>query len=303
MRQRACAAMAAMAVGLGGGHAWAGPAVASPSSLIVYATTETAKTVLHLQPGFATVLRADRRIDTVAIGDPRLVTATTVGRDQEVFDLILQAQAEAGATNMVVWFGDIATVWDLEIGPGRRTADLVFVITNSPAAHPVAPAPSAAPATAPAVPPASGNRGTTLERPSGRSGPPLLEIRQAVGAITGDFQVTRLPDEVSVRYRISNGSHVDLTIPPGGVLVRVNGHIVPYAMVRDAVDRQRPDVLPTGATETGVIDAPSRSPQRVQVIFSLVPAAAPGREAHFTPPITLHPAFAGVDLMEISSTP
>lgn len=300
MMRHACAALAAMAVGLGGGHASAGPAVTSPAMLTVYATAETTRTVLHLQPGFATVLRADRRIDTVAIGDPRLVTATTVGRDQEVFDLILQPQADAGATNMVVWLGDIATVWDLEIGRGRRTADLVFVVTNAPTAHPEASAPPATPP-ASAPPPASSSRGTTSERRSGRFGPPQLEIRQAVGAVTGDFQVTKLRDEVSIRYRISNGSRIDLTIPAGGVLVRINGHFVPYAMVRDAVDHQRPDVIPMGATEAGMIDAPSRSPQRVQVIFSLVPAAAPGREAHFTPPITFQAAFAGVDLMETSA--
>lgn len=300
MTLRMCAALATLAVGLAGGHASAVPAVASPSTLTVYATAETLKTVLHLQPGFATVLRADRRIDTVAIGDPRLVTATTVGRDQEVFDLILQPQADAGATNMVVWFGAIATVWDLEIGPGGHTADLVFVITNAPAAHPEASAPPA-PLPAPTPPPASSSRGTTSERRPGRSGPPLLEVRQAVGAIMGDFQVTKLRDEVSIRYRISNGSRLDLTIPAGGVLVRINGHVVPYAMVRDAVDRQRPDVIPMGATEAGMIDAPSRSPQRVQVIFSLVPAAVPGREAHFTPPITFQAAFAGVDLMETSA--
>jgi hypothetical protein len=261
--------------------------------------------VLHLQPGFATVLRADRRIDTVAVGDPRLVTATTVGRGQEVYDLILQAQAEAGATNMVVWFGDLTTVWDLEIGPGHRTADLIYVVTNVPPTPPETSAPAAAlsPASPPAPSTASGHGRAASERRSGRSGPPRLEVRQAVGGITGAFQLERALDEVWIHYRISNGSQVDMTVRPGGVLVRVNGQVVSYAMVRDSVDRQRPDILPRGTTETGVIETSSRSPRRVQVIFSLVPAAALGRDAHLTPPITFQPLFANVNLMEISSSP
>jgi putative type II/III system pilus formation protein len=305
MTHRFWAALAGVALGLATGHASTGPTAAGPAALTVYAASGTPITLLHLQPGFATVLRADRRIDTVAIGDPRLVSATTVLRGQEVYDLILQAQADAGATNMVVWFGDLTTIWDLEIGPGHRTADLINVVTAASAPHPGASPPAAAPPPALSPVPAtvSGARGARPERRSGRSGPPLLEVRQAVQDITGLFQVVRTPDEVVIRYRISNDGPVDLTIRPGGVLVRVNGQIVSYGMVRDAVDHQRPDILPRGATETGVIDAPSRSPRRVQVVFSLVPAGVPGRGARLALPITFQPAFANVDLMDISSTP
>jgi len=102
-----------------------GAAAAGPQALTVHLAGTAAATVLHLQPGFATVLRADHRVDTVAIGDPRLVTATAVRRGQDAFDLVLQPHADSGATNMVVWYGELATVWDLEIGPGPRTADVV----------------------------------------------------------------------------------------------------------------------------------------------------------------------------------
>ncbi len=302
MTHRLWAALAGVVVGLAAGHASAGPA-AGPAPLTVYATSGTPITALHLQPGFATVLRADRRIDTVAIGDPRLVTATTVLRGQEVYDLILQAQADAGATNMVVWFGDLTTIWDLEIGPGRRTADLVYVVTTAPATHPETSA-SAAPPPAPSPDPeaTSSSPGALAERRSGRSGPPRLEVRQAVKDLAAVFQVVRTADEVVIRYRVWNGGQTDLTIRPGGVLVRVNGQIVSYGMVRNAVDRRRPDVLPHGATETGMIEVPSRSPRRVQVVFSLVPAA-PGRKPLLAPPITFQPDFANVDLMEVSLTP
>ena len=303
MTRRQWVAATGVAVSLAAGIASAGSTAAGPASLTVYATAGTATILLHLQPGFATVLRADRRIDTVAVGDPRLVTATTVRRGQDVYDLILQAQAEAGATNMVVWFGDLTTIWDLEIGPGHRTADLIYVVTNVPAGRPEASAAAPPPASSTVPATVSGGRGASFERRSGRSGPPLLEVRQAVGNITGIFQVMRAPDEILIRYRISNGSQVDLAIRPGGVLVRVNGRISSYGMVRDSVDHRRPDILPRGATESGVIDTPSQSPRRVQVIFSLVPASTVGRETRLAPPITFQPTFANVDLMEISTTP
>lgn len=323
MTLRVCATLASLTLALAAGSASAGPAPSVPASLTVY-VTGTPRTALYLQPGFATVLRADRRIDTVAIGDPRLVTATAVRRGQDVYDLILQAQSDTGATNMVVWFGDLTTIWDLEIGPGHRTADLVYVITNPRAVHSEAPTPGAAPPLAAAPAPAtgpvyhggepspmapspaapSGARGAPPGRPASQeSGPPLLEVRQAVGDITGTFQIARAAGKVVIRYRITNGSRVDLTIHPGGVLVRVNGQVVPYGMARDSADRKRPEILPRGATETGVIGAPSRSPRRVQLVFSLVPAAARRRTASLTPPITFQPAFTGVDLLAISSAP
>ncbi len=104
----------------------------APVTFTVHVVGGATRTALRLQPGFATVLRADHRVETVAIGDPRLVTATTVKRGQDVFDLVLQPQTATGTTNMIVWFGDLTSIWDLTIGPGRRTADIVYVVTAPP---------------------------------------------------------------------------------------------------------------------------------------------------------------------------
>ena len=79
------------------------PAGAGPAALTVYVAGGITRTALRLQPGFATVLRSDHRVDTVAIGDPRLVTATTVKRGQDVYDLVLQPQAATRAVGGQSW--------------------------------------------------------------------------------------------------------------------------------------------------------------------------------------------------------
>lgn len=314
-----------------------GPAAAAPATLTVHASSRAAPTVLHLEPGFATVLRADRRIDTVAIGDPRLVTATAVRRGQDVYDLVLQPQAEGGSTNMVVWLGEIATVWELVIGPGPRTADLVYVVTSGaasprPPAPPAAPSrPSPAPASGGAAPsspparserpggeprppqgppappppaaagavvpesPAAGTRGPDGGQAPGAAGPPLLEVRQTVGGVVGVFQALRTADGVVIRYRITNGAGADLVIRPGGVLVKVNGRLVPYGMARDSADRGRPEILPRGATETGVIDAPGSGAREVRLILSLAPAVPDTQGPGAALPMTFEPIFSGID--------
>jgi len=311
-RIRAAALVTSLALALGCGPG--GPAEAEPATLSVRAARGPAVTLLHLQPGFATVLRADHRVDTVAIGDPRLVTATAVRRGQDAYDLVLQPQAETGTTNMVVWYGDLATVWTLEIGPGPRTADIVYVMTASPTNAPPSSAPASSPKAAPldAPAPAAAPATTAPDNPHGSSatgdvgavGPPLLEVHQSLGDVVGVFQVQRGPDDVLIRYRITNGTAADLTIRPGSVLVRVNGRLVPYGMARDSIDRGRPEILPRGATETGVIDAPSSTPRRVQVILSLFPVATtdeqpPGGGV----PLTFQPVFTGVDRLAISAVP
>jgi hypothetical protein len=293
--------------------------------------------MLHLEPGFATVLRADRRIDTVAIGDPRLVTATAVRRGQDVYDLVLQPQADGGSTNMVVWLGELVTVWELVIGPGPRTADLVYLVTSGAAsprtpaapAIPARPAPppaprAAAPASAPSRderaasetrpaqgspapapsaaagagtpgPPAAATQGPAGAQAPGAGGPPLLEVRQTVGNVVGVFQALRTPDGVAIRYRITNGTEADLMIRPGGVLVKVNGRLVPYGMARDSVDRGRPGILPRGATETGIIDAPASGAREVRLILSLAPAAPDAQGPGVALPLTFEPVFSGID--------
>lgn len=336
-RMRAAALVTALALAGGCGL---GPAGAEPATLSVRAAGRPAATLLHLQPGFATVLRADHRVDTVAIGDPRLVTATAVPRGQDAYDLVLQPQAETGTTNMVVWYGDLATVWTLEIGPGPRTADIVYVMTagagakttsaaplplpagtrpgpepsttpslpNAPPSSAPASSPKAAPLDAPAPPAAPATtapdkpHGSSAAGQAGAAGPPLLEVHQSLGDVVGVFQVQRGPDDVLIRYRITNGTAADLTIRPGSVLVRVNGRLVPYGMARDSIDRGRPEILPRGATETGVIDAPSSTPRRVQVILSLFPVAATDEPGGGLP-LTFQPVFTGVDRLAISAVP
>jgi hypothetical protein len=304
---------------LGCGIAVAG---VGPGVLTVQATGGTTRTALRLQPGFATVLRADRRIDTVAIGDPRLVTATVVSRDQEARDLVLQAQAEAGATNMVVWFGPLTTIWELTIGPAQRTADIVYVVTT-PGASPRPPVELSRTAASPEEPPASPpspasprppipSPGRLREDRPGTSSPdapapdteteaPLLEARQTVGSVAGVFQALRSREGVFIRYSLANRSEADLTIRPGGVLVRVDGRIVSYGMARESVDRARPDVLPRGGTETGVIDAAGRTLRQVQLILSLFPAET-GRHVPGTGvPVTFQLTFVGINRLPIST--
>jgi hypothetical protein len=276
----------------------------------------------------------------VAIGDPRLVTATVVRRGQDAFDLVLQPQAETGMTNMIVWYGDLATVWTLEIGPGPRTADVVQVVTvathlGQPQAGPP-PAP-AAPRAAPELPPQEA-RAETPNAPAagflpGREEGPLpamppsnvpdapqstapanaspgtaelthLEVRQSLGEVTGVFQAIRIQDGVMIKYRITNGGGSDLVVRPGSVLVKVNGRAVAYGMARDSIDRGHPEVLPRGASETGVIDAPGTTARSVMVIFSLFATGIPGNQAQETVlPVTFQPSFNGVDRLAVSPAP
>ncbi len=322
------------------------PAGAGPTLWVRAAGEVPAATRLHLQPGFAIVLRADHRVDTVAIGDPRLVTATVVRRGQDAFDLVLQPQTDAGTTNMIVWYGELATVWTLEIGPGPRTADLVYVVTAGvagPSRSQTGPSPAAAssgppagrdmppppregpvrhevpgpgqetsPAPAPArdgqPAPAAGQGAGPASAPPGPSpraaAPSHLEVRQSLGPVTGVFEAVRVADGVMIRYRITNGGGSDLVMRPGSVLVKVNGRVVAYGMARDSIDRGRPDVLPRGATETGVIDAPGATARRVQLIFSLFPAGGPDEPASGTEaPLTFQPAFNEVDRLAITPVP
>ncbi len=281
--------------------------------LWVHAAAEKpAATLLHLQPGFATVLRSDHRVDTVAVGDPRLVTATAVRRGQDAYDLVLQPQAETGVTNMVVWYGELVTVWTLEIGPGPRTADIVHVVTagppgpRPPAAPPTArttqpPAPTPA---APSVPPAAAAASLPSSPAVPAAAPPLLEVRQAIGEVVGVFQAFKTPGGVLIKYRITNGGGADLVVRPGSVLVRVNGRLVPYGMARDSINRGQPEMLPRGATETGMIDAPSTAPRRVQLILSLFPSTAPDEQAPGAAlPLTFQPVFNGVDRLATAPNP
>jgi len=313
-------------------------AYAALSALTVYATQRTVRTSLHLQPGFALIVRADRRIDTVAIGDPRMVTAAPVRRGSDVFDVVLQPLSDTGTTNMVVWLGDVTTIWDLEIGPGRRTADVVFLVTQARAAQPPAPpatttstpqnataavAPTTAPRN-PAVPtaasaprpspspPAAAAAATTAPSPG-----PAIELRQTVRSVTAVLKAFRVRSGILLRYEITNGSDADLVIKPAAILVRADGRPVAYGMARDSVDRGRPDVVPRGATETGVIDIATPSARQIELALSLLPApsappasdaqAAPAARAGTAPstpvPIVLQATFSGLDRLPMTPAP
>jgi len=321
---------AALLVGL------AGPPISalgasSPGTLTVRLIGGATKTTLHLQPGFATVIRADQRIDTVAIGDPRLVTATTVKRGQDVYDLVLQPQTASGTTNMVVWFDAVTSIWELVIGPGQRSADVVYVVTAAwPASRagattqsPASPSPSSpvpippnsgeergdgsprvsAPGAPPA--PASGprSRGDLDAVSTASTAPPFLEARQTVGDAAAVFKVLRTRDAVVIHYQITNNGGQDLAVRLSGVLVRVNGGAVPFALARSSADRVRPALLPRGMTETGVIDAPAAAPRQVDVEFSLFPLN--GDDLRLGPiiPLTFQPMFSGVDRLAPTIAP
>jgi hypothetical protein len=293
----------------------------APVTFTVHVIGGATRTALRLQPGFATVLRADHRVETVAIGDPRLVTATTVKRGQDVFDLVLQPQTGTGATNMIVWFGDLTSIWDLTIGPGHRTADIVYVVTAPPAAaqpapgvlHPAAPGGLAAPAPgaigglAPrpsAAPPSPAPPSHTAPASTPpQAGEPYLEIQQAFSEAHAVFQLFRERAGVRIRYRITNQSASDIAIRPAGVLVRVNGRLIPFGMSRETVDKARPAILPAGATEAGVIGAPVKAPRQVEVIFSLFPAEEDRRGPSRAVPTTFQLVFSGLDRLATSATP
>jgi hypothetical protein len=296
-----------------------------PITFTVHVIGGSTKTALRLQPGFATVLRADHRVETVAIGDPRLVTATTVKRGQDVYDLVLQPQTATGATNMIVWFGDLTSIWDLTIGPGRRTADIVYVVTTPPAGvqsklSPSVAVPSqatgaeAAPPTHVSPPPAiTQPKSEAPTAPKGSSHPaqavstneiePHLEIQQTVGDTSGIFQLFRGPGGIMIRYRISNQSASDFSIRPTGILIKVNGRSVSFGISRDSADKTKPTVLPSGATETGTINAPVRGPRQVEVIFSLFPVEADRQGPSRTVPMTFQLMFAGLARLPVSNGP
>jgi hypothetical protein len=290
----------------------------APATFTVHVVGGATRTALRLQPGFATVLRADHRVETVAIGDPRLVTATTVKRGQDVFDLVLQPQTATGVTNMIVWFGDLTSIWDLTIGPGQRTADIVYVVTAPQAlaqstsgvlhvASPTSPTalgtPAAPPTTAPAPAVQPAPSALPSAPPTALAGEPYLEIQQAFSEAQAVFQLFRERGGIKIRYRITNQSASDVAVRPNGVLVRANGRLIPFGMSRDSVDRDRPAILPAGATETGAIAAPVKAPRQVEVIFSLFPAEEDRRGPSRRVPTTFQLVFSGLDRLATSTTP
>ena len=288
------------------------PAAAfGPATLTVHIVGGATKTALHLQPGFATVLRADHRIDTVAIGDPRIVMATTVKRGQDVYDLVLQPQTTTGATNMVVWLGEVTSIWDLMVGSARRTADIVYVVTapQAAAAHPM-PAPPVpvtpgGPPSQPAAntPAAPSPQARAPEAPASPEAPLVLQSEQAVANVSGFFQLARGRDGIRIRYRITNNGSTDLTIRPTGILVKVDGRTMPFGLARERADKGRPTILPSGMTETGMISAPVRAPRQVELIFSLFPVETGKPQSDGSLPLTFQATFTELQQLAPSITP
>jgi putative type II/III system pilus formation protein len=289
------------------------PAGASgPATLTVRIAGGATKTALHLQPGFATVLRADHRIDTVAIGDPRIVMATTVKRGQDVYDLVLQPQTSTGVTNMVVWLGEVTSIWDLMVGSARRTADIVYVVTAPQAAassHSV-PAAPALPATHAGTPSQPAANTPAAPSPQGQAPEPpvppeaagVLQSEQEVGNVSGSFQLARVTGGIRIRYRITNKSSTDLNIRPTGILVKVDGRLMPFGLAREGADKGRPTILPSGTTETGMISSPVRAPRQVELIFSLFPVETGKPRSAADLPLTFQAMFTEVQQLP-SSTP
>jgi hypothetical protein len=269
-----------------------------------------------LQPGYALIIRADRKVDTVAIGDPRIVSAAPVRRGTDVFDVVLQPQSDAGKTNMVIWLGEITTIWDLDVGPAHRTTDVVFVIApprttagdtvrpdasainGSTAPNSVAPhggpravpavtrAPQGATSSATPIPP-SQQPGRDVTRPAqtatGSSSASILEVRESAGPVEATLQAGRTKRWIVLRYAITNASETDLAIRSNTVLIRADGRPVAFGMLRTPVDQHRPDVIPRGATETGQIAVATPAARQIELILSLLPlstSAVPSTEPH-----------------------
>ncbi|MBM3502115.1 MAG: hypothetical protein FJX74_25975, partial [Armatimonadetes bacterium] len=110
----------------------------APATVTVVVKQPPQRVVLKLVPDYALVLAFDRPIGTVGIGDDTLV-ATAVRET----DLIMKALRSSGRTNLLVWAGDVRTVWEIVVNRAERTADIVQVITQQPT--PPSPPPAAPP--------------------------------------------------------------------------------------------------------------------------------------------------------------
>jgi hypothetical protein len=107
----------------------------APATVTVVVRQPPQRVVLKLVPDYVLVLAFDRPIGTVGIGDDTLV-ATAVRET----DLIMKALRPSGRTNLLVWAGDVRTVWEIVVNRAERTADIVQVITQQPTPPPPPPA-------------------------------------------------------------------------------------------------------------------------------------------------------------------
>jgi hypothetical protein len=124
-----------------------------------------------------------------------------------------------------------------------------------------------------------------------------------VGGASGIFQLFRGPGSIKIRYRISNQGANDFSIRPTGILIMANGRSVSFGISRDSADKTKPTVLPSGAAETGIINAPVRGPRQVEVIFSLFPVEEDRQRPSRTVPVTFQLIFAGLARLPLSTAP
>jgi hypothetical protein len=109
---------------------------AAPASITVVIKQPVQRVTIKLVPDYALVLTFDRPIAAVGIGDDTLV-ATAVRET----DLVMKALRPSGRTNLLVWAGDVRTVWEIVVNRSERTADIIQVITQTPTAPPPPPPP------------------------------------------------------------------------------------------------------------------------------------------------------------------
>ncbi len=127
---------------------------AAPASITVVITQPVRRVTIKLVPDFALMMTFDRPIAAVGIGDDTLV-ATAVRET----DLVMKALRPSGRTNLLVWAGDVRTVWEIVVNRTERTADIIQVITQQPTPPP---SPPAAPSEESSMRPP---RNTSLSRP------------------------------------------------------------------------------------------------------------------------------------------
>jgi len=109
---------------------------AAPASITVVIKQPVQRVTIKLVPDYVLMLTFDRPIAAVGIGDDSLV-ATAVRET----DLVMKALRPSGRTNLLVWAGDVRTVWEIVVNRTERTADIIQVITQTPTAPPPAPTP------------------------------------------------------------------------------------------------------------------------------------------------------------------
>ncbi len=114
----------------------ASASAAAPASITVVVKQPVQRVTIKLVPDFALMMTFDRPIAAVAIGDDTLV-ATAVRET----DLVMKALRPSGQTNLLVWAGDVRTVWEIIVNRTERTADIIQVITQQPTSPSPPPAP------------------------------------------------------------------------------------------------------------------------------------------------------------------